>query len=307
MDLQGFLPLSWARREELKGLTMADYTDPVGFIGRRESTGIDCGDGLQRSGLLVVGDMLTTSNLEESCRKGLAQLLLHKIGHAQYVRRPGPQLWWPEETQWMGRINNMTGDQLRPLIIALGLLHREGVKEARPEILSLLWALFKRGGFYWNTRDTGRSRENTPKKPGFSGPEHLNIFLRALLPRSNFFTKLLLLPGDLVGLLSTLSATFYLAKQGPFKVDQVNRMLTLLQGLLINPTPISKLSHYIFCKYRPTWDVYVDKNWVRVARENRNLNPGLYVFDTYFWHPTDPPFESGPWRALCITHFRRPK
>jgi hypothetical protein len=286
---------------------MADWTDKDGFIGRREVDGIDCGDGLQRTGMQIIGRLVGNPPPRNFCKVSFAEILRHRIGPSQYVRRPGPQLWRAYATEWMGRLNTTTGDQIRPIVVAMGLAGMHG------QVWELAKALIKRGGFYWNTRDTGYDRQNTKKRPGWSGPEHWNIFFRAMAkpkgPISRLALKLLLLPGDFVGLLSTCYAVFHTAKKHPFNVDQLNRMITLLQGVIIVPTFFSRLSMKIFRKYRPTWNVKGNSSGtVRTpGARNDSLNPGLYVLETYFWHPTDPPFDFGPWRDICIKYFSRLK
>lgn len=295
----------WEYRRSMIGLTpkMTEWTDEMGFIGRREMDGIDCGDGLQRTAMNCIGRLVEAPT--PFCPVSYHQIMAHKIGPAQYVRRPNPQLWRPLETEWMGRLNTTTGDQLRPIVVAMGLAGMHG------DVWELFKALLKRGGFYWNTRDTGQTRENIVKRPGWSGPEHWNIFLRALAPKPlNIFQKILLklilLPGDFVGLISTAFAVFYTARK-PLNVDQLNRMITLLQGVLIAPTIFSKLSMYIFRKYRPAWQIYIDLLFNRRVPGDRiyTKNPGRYVLETYFWHPTDPPFDFGRWQSICDRYFSR--
>lgn len=299
MDLPpNWRPLSVAREDIIGDDTFLDrWMDPAGFIGNKWPDGIDCGDGMQRTAMYIIGSCLASFTAPYPVLK--KRILAHKIGPAAYVRRPNPQPWRASEMQWMGRLNTTTGDQVRPIVVAMGLLNM------KDELKELAWALFKRAGFYWNTRDTGNKRENKFQMPGWSGPEHWNLFIRALWPRSNFLVKLMLLPGDLIAFFANLHSVFSYSQE-PQNVDQVNRMIVLLQGVLVQPTFLSKLNMYIFRKYRPTWDVYVDDNWLRVYRPNKNLNPGLYVIETYFWNrDIDPPFSFGPWRDICEEYFGR--
>lgn len=292
MNVKDLKTLKQSRAEYFKNLSLKDFYDSEGYIGNKFGTEIDCGDSLQRAAMLAVGSCVVAGCPVIDASQSLI-LKKYKIGTGLYVRRPGPT--------WMGNLNTTTGDQIRPLVVALGLL------EEKQEVRDIFWQLFKRAGFYWNTRDTGESRANTPKNPGWSGPEHLAIFLRALYPKSKLI-NILLYPLDLVGLASTAYSIFKTSKEAKFS-DQLNRMIVLLQGILVNPTLISKLSMYIFRKYRPTWDIYVDGNNLRFWRENNSLNPGQYVLDNYFWNKDiDPPIEQDyNWIHICQKYFSRIK
>ena len=296
-----FRTLAQARAEAIGDRKLGFWTDSFGYIGNNapqsdeSPEGIDYGDALQRTGFVAMGELLApdAQDVPQAWEllqtKWKRQILRHRIGKGQYVRRPLTQ-------QWYSRINTTTGDQLRPALIAMGILGM------RQELKDVGLALLKRGGFYWNTRDTGTGAQDKPKLPGWSGPEHWNIILRGLLKES-FWSKLLLLPGDFVGVLSTIFATI---KPKPERADQLNRLATLVQGARYNPTPLSLLSVHIFRKYRPTWRIYVDQNWHRMWRKDNNYNPGLFVLESYFWQKDiDPPIEFGPWRHLCKKYFWR--
>jgi hypothetical protein len=296
-----FRTLAQARSEVIDGRGLGWWTDSMGFIGNsvaqseESPEGIDYGDALQRTGFVAMGELLAPDAADSPeawkllSEKWRRQILKHRIGPGQYVRRPLTKYWY-------SRINTTTGDQLRPALISMGIL---GMKE---ELKEVGLQLIKRAGFYWNTRDTGTGRQDKPKVPGWSGPEHWNIILRGLLPESGL-SKFLLLPGDVVGLLSTIFATI---KLKPERADQLNRVATLVQGARYNATPVSLLSLYIFRKFRPTWRIYIDSRWNRMWRKDKNYNPGLFVLESYFWNKDiDPPIDFGPWRHICKKYFWR--
>lgn len=307
MSLTGLKSLAQARAEVIEPLNgdlfnaLAPWMDKEGYIGNKvqpnaeSPEGIDYGDSMQRTGFTAIGELLDEDR-ERVTVLGLkfywAQRIdAHRIGKGLYVRRPNTEHWY-------SKLNTTTGDQLRPIIIAMGIIGM------RKELKALAWAMIKRAGFYWNTRDTGATRQGKRKMPGWSGPEHWNLFIRALWPKS-WLAKLALLPGDLIGLFATAFSVFSYAKEAR-NVDQLNRMAALVQGAAFNPTPLSLLSLWIFRKFRPTWDTFVDQNWLRIWKPNKHKNAGLYVLENYFWHrDIDPPLEFGPWRSLCKRYFHK--
>ena len=289
-------PLQVARRRIIKK-TIEEHgqnawRDKDGYIGNRWTSPkfwIDPGDSLQRAGMESIADALNPDVKDKHGAR--VRLDMYKTGKGLYVRRPNSDEWW-------SNLNTTTGDQLRSAMVAMSLL---GMKK---DLMYIGLRLLSRLGFYWNTRDTGPTNVDKKKMPGWSGPEHWNIILRGLLPES-IVAKLLLLPGDVVGLLSTIHATFIYPKDATFK-DQLNRLATLLQGVKLNPTPLSKLSMYLFRKYRPSYKIQVDKNWTRTYTRDDKLNPGLFVLEAYFWHKNiDPPIEQGYWRTICLEYFGR--
>lgn len=270
---------------------LQDFMDSHFLIGNRYvlkdgSVYIDPGDALQRTGYMAISDYVIHGQPAISAFK--IRLESHRIDWGLYVRHRFSDTW-------ARSLNVTTGDQLRPVIIAMGFY------KMRREVLEIALRLILRGGFYWNTRDTGETNMDKKKMPGWSGPEHWATIIRALGPAACVALLPLLLLGDLVGLFATINATFFYPYEKIKNCDQLNRIAMLTQGVAVFPTPLSKLSHYIFKKFRPIYRVWCEDHttithtyrvryWQDILdRSEKNVVD--YINESYFWAPQDPPLH----------------
>lgn len=301
MSMQRLEDLNYSKR-------MDKYTDSLGLIGNIESWGIDGADSLQRFGMVGISNALHVGasdyTWEFDKREWLEKLALYRRGMGLYVRHP-------DHTQWYSKLTTTSNDQIRSIAVALALFKEYWL------VWDICWALIKRGGFYWNTRQSGPepAKDGQWKVPDWSGPEHWAMLIRGLWPWFRWTVGLpIILLGDAVGFFANLISTFLYPYEGIENCVQLNQMCMLILATEIMPTPISFLNLWIWKTYRPVYRMYYDPEYNKPYWRpwepifdipfHQYKNPGLYVLHGYFWEAKRPPIPL-IWRAVAIRYFQR--
>ena len=244
---------------------LIDYTDALGLIGQRKYKDgklyIEGGDSLQRTGMIAIGSYFEFGP-QLARQLFLGRIKHHEISRGKLVRHPDPKEWYSKES-------STSRDQLTPVIIACGLL---GCSD-------LLRRIFiqhlKRFGFYPNWRES----DGSFKIADFASPEHCGFYIRAFNAVS---LRYLLYFCDIFSLIGSCYKT-YIYGRTPKNVDDLNRMVSLIQSNTVMPTPISRLSLWVY-KRRPS--TVVGKSGPR------------YALERYFSGTEDPPIPNFWQKAL---------
>lgn len=192
----------------------------------------------------------------------------------------------PNQSSWESYNNNFSPDQCLPLIMAFGAW------ELYPQIREVLYGIFKRFGFYWNTRrnamwatlaeHTAKSKETKDwnysfKMPSFFWPNHWGVFIRALrfypLYPVLLLTDTVLLYLSIKSILKSYFDSDY--------ADDVLLILCLVQGKNFLPTPWIS-----FC-------VFITQRKLQPGRHKRPFNPVWNgVQASFYWkfRKNYPPF-----------------
>ena len=198
------------------------YRDDLGLIVQRDGDG---GDTLQRTGFYYLPGLI--ANNEESILHYDAELstLWGAEGPTRHIK------------QWSNQ-SEVSRDQLTPNIAALGF------SGSSAKVEFLLIRLIKNFFRYPNGTD-------------FASPEHIGIFLRAILCakdrgfnwKAALFYPLLLL-GDLFMILGVIIRC-YQAKDPDNVGDDLNTLVSVVQAQHTCGTPLSWLARKLYVKFRP--------------------------------------------------------
>lgn len=227
------------------------HFDNLGLLVQKDGDG---GDTAQRTGMYYLGRFLTTQGGE---RFLLYPEFDEKLSYLEYGEsgnfRRHPQQW--------NALDDFSRDQQTPLVIAMGIF---GFTK---RLGRMFWNHVKRFGKYQNK--------------DFASPEHWGYYVRAF--KSRWLYPYLLL-SDIWMLGGTLVRLYKASKDFDDVGDDLNCILALLQSELVMPTPASKLTTYLYKKYRAFGGPQYALD--RYFREETGANPinELYkpIIDRYF-------------------------
>jgi hypothetical protein len=155
------------------------FVDEYGFIGHKDRKGnlTDFGDSTQRTFSWV-----TFNALNDKYRYDTE---LEKATHQYYtnIRIVFPKFelvrHW-DDTHWPGQRGTMSRDNITPIIIALGLLGSHFLPE-------LIFELFKRGGFLWNSRDIAGDKKPWYIPNDWIGLRNISNICRGLIRKNAYW------------------------------------------------------------------------------------------------------------------------
>ena len=211
------------------------YRDKFGLITQKD---FDGGDASHRTGLFYLGLYL---NYKEDENKVIAiqkrfeedlKKIEYKKGH--FVRHPDP-------TKWYSNPKNFSRDQTTPLIVALGFLNK------KDSVYENMIQLIESFGFYPNILKNWTNKEKVFPLDyrDFAGLSDWGAYIRALEWKWAY-PYLLISDTQLFG--SSLIRLWFSHVDQDDSSDDLNLTIHLIQSDLVMPTPLSKLSKWIYKK-----------------------------------------------------------
>jgi len=230
------------------------YRDELGLIVQKNGDG---GDTLQRTGFFYLPGIIKEQKGAMSCFENELSILWSSDGPTRHIKQ------YPNQ-------NEVSRDQLTPVVASLGFAKRP------LKVLFLFVRLIKNWFRYPNMTD-------------IASPEHLGIFIRALLwPEKKWFFICLWYPfllfGDCFMLLGIIIRC--IQARNPDDVgDDLNTLVSVVQAQHTFPTPISWLARKLYVKLRPKpytrideteqGNIYLALKWY--FREESGGNPEIAV------------------------------
>jgi len=252
---------------------LADYVDVNNLIGQRKMKDgkkwVEGGDSLQRCGFAAIGSYIEYG-------KSSAVLFNERIKH--YEIKSGIFVRHPDKNEWYSKESSTSRDQYTPNIIACGLFGRHDI------LWRILIEHIKRFGFYTNWKESN----GQTKIADFASPEHCGFYIRG-------FNALPLWPilfiSDIFSVIGSCYKAFIYSRE-PKNVDDLNRLVSLVQSELIMPTPLSKLSLWIYKKGRSHY---------------KGMSRARYALTRYFgegpFYETESPPLATAWDAALKKYF----
>jgi hypothetical protein len=245
------------------------YRDRFGLITQLDKD-MDGGDAAHRAGVFYYGLYLEFSKdqkkLQDIKKKFLQDFSKIRLERGRYVRHPDSEKWYSNP-------QNFSRDQTVPLIIALGAF---GEKE---EITANFAHLVQAKSFYPNRLKNWTNEEK--KLPfdyrDFAGPSDLGMYIRAFEDR-DYHHLLYITDLQLLGNAFVRVAISYWDDHDTS--DDINYTLLLLQSEQVMPTIVSKVSKWIYSKFRKVSPF---------ASERTRKNPVASAWEYYFTYVQERP------------------
>ena len=211
--------------------------DKYGLIVQKDG---DDGDSLHRMGVFLIGEILARRDYIAS------KAMLDMISHLSSIDENGKIYWRRGATQWTNP-NDVSRDQLIPVIIGLGLFEREAGLPSH--VLDKTIAMIE------------ENRLRAPNGDLFIG--HYSLIVRSTWQRYDYLQKALswafllitdvpLVFGAIVKCLpfrwNEQKKAF--ERNGMDQVDDWNDFLPLLQAMILAPTPLTWLARKIYSNFR---------------------------------------------------------
>lgn len=261
-----------------------NYRDKFGLIVQSD---LDGGDAAHRVGVYYFGlyliykdNKVIVQDLKNKFEKELSKI---KVDTGKYIRHP-------DTGKWYSNPQNFSRDQTTPLVYALG------VYEQHAELEENFKHLIKNRGFYPNDLKNW----NNAKK---SFPEDYNDiafmgdygnYIRAFKGYA-FYPFLLISDLTMFGNAVIRSAYSYIDPDNTS--DDLNFTLSILQSDLIMPTPLSKVSKWIYSTFKA-------KNYPPAGGYQSNY-PIQTAWDFYFRKESHGPPLNEVYRCLIEDSFYR--
>jgi hypothetical protein len=213
------------------------YRDKYGLIVQKDG---DDGDSLHRMGVFLIGEILARRDLAAS------KAMLDMISHLSSIDEHGRITWIRGATQWTNP-NDVSRDQLIPVIIGLGLFEREAGLPSH--VLDKTVSMIE------------ENKLRAPNGDLFIG--HYSLIVRATWQRYDYLQKALswafLLITDVPLVLGSVVKCLpfrwneqkrEIERNGMDQVDDWNDLLPLLQAMILAPTPLTWLARKIYSNFR---------------------------------------------------------
>ena len=207
-------------------LIFEPYVDKYGFPGnRRPDQSLEFGDSAQRLGMMWFFERCTGKvtigrpmfNVDDPHNSGV---------FTETFLKGEPKRHW-DKRLWEGQPGCMSRDNATPMICA-----HAGIAKVWH------WWLLKRFGFFWNTKDLGKSQARKVPITDFAGPTVWGALWRSA---GWWWLWPLLVVTDLFLLLKTLFRIFYSKVKPTHTTDDLNLQVLLHQAEVQYPTPFGCL------------------------------------------------------------------
>lgn len=196
-----------------------------------------------------------------------------------YCRQDDKGIYWirhPDESKWYAKRGaGGSQDQLVSIIACFSfIIDKSGL------IDNILKPLFKRLGFFWNTRKIGQL--TGWKIPDFISPTTIGVIIRAL---DHKYLKPFLWITDSFMILSVIWRLIYSMIDRDSTADDMNLQVVLFQSMMFDRTVFSSFAFWLYKK--------------RCSAKNSNIRFGpLSALRNYFSEETEAPPMDDLWAFL---------